>query len=124
MQTQRAKLFNQLPEHGWRIAGVEENLEWCAHEMWLLESVWSPVGSRTYVTFLVAPDDPILPYDKTHTKVKSVWAVMASPTKPRDHLSTVNQFTLSFGQGWEKELPAFFEHLSLLRDQNRDAGAS
>jgi len=122
MQTQRAELFNQLPEHGWRIASVEENLEWWAHEMWMLESVWSPVSSRAYVTFLVAPDAPILPYDKTHRKSERVWAVMASPEKPRDRLSVENQFTLSLGQGWEKGLPAFFEHLSMLRTQNKGAG--
>lgn len=123
MQTQRTELLNQLPEHGWRVAGVEENLEWWAHEMWRLESVWSPVGSRAYVTFLVAPDAPILPYDKTCRKIETVWAVMASPKKPSDRLSVENQFTLSLGQGWEKELPAFFEHLSMLRNQNKEAGA-
>jgi hypothetical protein len=122
MQTQRSELLNQLPEHGWRVAGVEENLEWWAHEMWLLESVWSPVGSRAYVTFLVAPDAPILPYDKTRRKIEAVWAVMASPNKPRDRLLVEDQFTLSIGPGWEKELPAFFEHLSMIRNQNKDAG--
>ncbi len=123
MQTQRTELLSQLPEHGWRVAGVEENLEWWANEMWRLESVWSPVGSRAYVTFLVAPDAPILPYDKTCRKIETVWAVMASPTKPTDRLSVENQFTLSLGQGWEKELPAFFEHLSMLRNQNKEANA-
>jgi hypothetical protein len=121
MQTQRTELLNRLPEHGWRVANVEENLEWWAHEMWLLESVWSPVGSRAYVTFLVAPDAPILPYDKTRKKIETVWAVMASPDKP-DRLFVENQFTLSLGQGWEKELPALFEHLSKIRSQNEDAG--
>lgn len=104
------------------MAGVEENLEWWAHEMWLLESVWSPVGSRAYVTFLVAPDAPISPYDKTRRKIEAIWAVMTSPNKPRGRLFVENQFTLSLGQGWEKELPAFFEHLSKIRNQNKDAG--
>lgn len=124
MQTQRTELLNQLPGHGWRVASVEENLEWWTNEMWLLESVWSPVGSRAYVTFLVAPDAPILPYDKTRRNIETVWAVMASPTKPRGRLSAENQFTLSLGQGWEKELPAFFEHLSMLRNRSKDADAS
>ena len=55
MQAQRTELLNQLPEHGWRVASVEENLEWWADEMWLLESEWSPVGGLAYVTFLVDP---------------------------------------------------------------------
>jgi hypothetical protein len=116
-------LLNRLPEHGWRVACVVDNLEWWASEMWVLESVWSPVGGRAYVTFLVAPDAPILPYDKTHKRSEAVWAVMASPQKPDGRLSVENQFTLSLGQGWERELPAFFEHLSLLRNQSRDADA-
>ena len=123
MQTQRTELLSQLSEHGWHVASVEENLEWWANEMWLLESVWSPVGSRAYVTFLVAPDAPILPYDKTFRKIETVWAVMASATKPREYLSAENQFTLSLGQGWGKELPAFFAHLSMLRNQNKEADA-
>lgn len=123
MQTQRTELLNRLPEHGWRVACVADNLEWWASEMWVLESVWSPVGSRAYVTFLVAPDAPILPYDKTHRQREAVWAVMASPQKPSSPLQIENQFTLSLGQGWERELPAFFEHLSLLRNQSRDADA-
>jgi hypothetical protein len=124
MQTQRTELLNQLPEYGWRIASAEENLEWWADEMWLLESLWSPVGSRAYITFLVAPDAPILPYDKTLRKIETVWAVMASPNKPRDRLFIENHFTLSLGQGWEKELPAFFEHLSMIRNQSKGAGVT
>jgi hypothetical protein len=122
MQTQRLELLNRFPEHGWRVEGVEENLEWWAHETWLLESVWSPVGSRAYVTFLVDPDAPILPYDKTSRKIETVGSVMASPDKPRNRHFVENQFTLSLGRDWEKELPAFFEHLSRIRNQNKDAG--
>jgi hypothetical protein len=56
-------------------------------------------------------------------KSKSVWAVTASATKPSDRLSAKNQFTLSLRQGWGKELPAFFDHLSMLRNQNKEADA-
>lgn len=118
MQAQKAELLSQLPEHGWRAAGVEENLEWWAAEMWRLESVWSPVGSRAYITFLFAPEVPPLPYDKTRRRVEVVWAVMASPSRPTSRLEAAGEFTLSLGQGWKKRLPEFFEHLSALRGRS------
>lgn len=125
MQTQRAELLSRLAERGWRVAGVEENLEWWAAEMWRLESVWSPVGSRAYVTFLVAPEAPLLPYDKTRGGGEEfVWAVMASPAKPTSRLRVEGEFTLGLGQGWKEGVPDFFEHLSALRGRSSEAGGA
>ncbi|HTG92207.1 MAG TPA: hypothetical protein VL866_06455 [Pyrinomonadaceae bacterium] len=115
MQAQRTELLNQLPEHGWRVAKLEENLEWWADEMWVLESEWSPVGSRVYVTFLVDPQ-----FDRQRKKGEAVWAVMASPIKPMSRLQVEGEFTLSLGQSWKKGLPDFFAHLSKLRTQNKE----
>ena len=119
MQTQRTELLNCLPEHGWRVAGDEENLEWWADEMWVLESVWSPVSSRAYITLLV---DPVV--GPNRRRGEAVWAVMASPAKPISWLSAEGGFTLSFGQGWKERLPEFFEHLSALRSQSKEASSA
>lgn len=119
MRTQRTELFSRLPEHGWRVAGAEENLEWWADEMWLLESVWSPAGSRAYVTFLVDPQ-----FDGPRTKGEAVWAVMASPARPTSRLRVEGEFTLSLGQGWKNRLPDLFEHLSALRGKRRGANSA
>ncbi len=73
MQTQRTELRNRLAEHGWRVKGLEEDLEWWANEMWLLESVWSPAGSRAYLTLLV---DPMV--GPNRRRGEAVWAAMAS----------------------------------------------
>jgi hypothetical protein len=116
MQTQRTELLDRLPEHGWRVAEEEENLEWWADEMWLLESVWSPVGSRAYVTLLV---DPMV--GPNRRKGEAVWAVTVSQAKPTSRLSAEGGFTLSFGQGWKQRLPEFFEHLSAFRSQSTEA---
>jgi hypothetical protein len=113
MQTQRTALLNQLTEHGWRVAGEEENLEWWADEMWALESLWSPVGSRAYITFMV---DPMAGLNRR--KGESVWAVQASLAKPISRLPAGGGFTLDLGQGWKARLPEFFEHLSRLRSQS------
>jgi hypothetical protein len=81
--------------------------------VWLLESAWSPVGSRAYITFLVDPQ-----FDGNRKKGEAVWAVMDSPVKPGHRPSTGGELTLSLGQGWMKRLPDFFEHLSKLRSQS------
>lgn len=106
-------MFRQLPKYGWSVAGIEEELEWWADEMWQLESVWSPPGCRAYVTFLVDPQ-----FDGVRKKGEAVWAVMASPGRPDNWFHIEGAFTLSLGQGWKQRLPDFFEHLSALRDQS------
>ncbi len=118
MQAQRQELFNQLPAHGWRVANQEEELEWWADEMWRLETLWSPVGSVAYVTFLV---DPMSEGDRKQGE--DVWAVMASPAKPTGRLQVEGEFTLSLGQGWKERLPDFFAHLSTLRSQSKASSA-
>ncbi|HEY0098828.1 MAG TPA: hypothetical protein VGB76_07730 [Pyrinomonadaceae bacterium] len=120
METQRTELLNQLPKHGWNVVSVEEAyLEWWADEMWLLESVWSPVGSRAYVTFLVDPQAPA-----ARKKGEYVWAAKASSGKPNQWLGEEGEFTLSLTAGWKEEMPAFFEHLSGLRNQNETPASS
>ena len=113
MQAQRQELLNQLSEHGWRIASQEEELEWWADEMWCLQSVWSPVGAVAYVTFMV---DPAVSGERK--KGESVWAVVASSAKPLSRQRVEGEFTVSLGQGWKQQLPAFFKHLADLRSQN------
>lgn len=113
MQTQRTQLLNDLQEYGWRVAHIEENLELWADEMWLLESIWSPVGNRAYVTFMV---DPMAA--PSRKKGEAVWAVNASLTKLTGPFSAENELTLSLGQGWKERLPDFFQHLSALRDRS------
>lgn len=113
MQTQRTELLNDLQEYGWRVSYIEENLEWWADEMWLLESIWSPAGNQAYVTFMV---DPMAA--PSRKKGEAVWAVTASLTKLTRPFSGEIEFTLSLGQGWKERLPNFFEHLSVLRDRS------
>lgn len=122
MKAQRAEILSQLPRHGWQVAFVDDyELEWWADEMWLLESTWSPVGSRAYVTFLV---DPQSSHGRARRRGQAIWAVMVSPTKPSGWQSSEGSLTLSLGQGWEKGLPDFFEHLARLRDYEGGAGVA
>lgn len=118
MKAQRAEILTQLARHGWRASPVEDHeLEWWADEMWSLESARTPVGARAYVTFLV---DPQIPHGRARRKGESVWAVMASPAKPRDWQPDEQSLTLSLGRGWRQRLPEFFAHLA----RSRAAGVS
>ena len=110
MQAQRAELFSLLPEYGWRVAEIEEDLDWWADEMWLLESVWSPVGSPAYITFLVDPQ-----FDGNRKKGEAVWAVMGSFRKPVSYLQGEDEFTFSLGHRWKDNLPAFFGFMHAMR---------
>lgn len=113
MQAQREQLLNQLSRNGWSVAKFEENLEWWADEMWLIESDWSPVGSRAYITFLVDPQ-----FEGNKRKGEQVWSIMASIAKPLDRVNTANGFVLDIGQGWKSRLTELIRHLSALRKEH------
>jgi hypothetical protein len=119
MQSKKAELFEQISAQGWSFAEVEEwELGWWADEIWLLESTWSPVGVRAYLTFLV---DPMIEDWQHRKKGESVWAAQISPSKPESRISPTGSFSISLNQGWRKELPAFLKHLSLLREKSKEA---
>lgn len=70
--------------------------------MWLLESIWSPIGKMAFVTFMFEPEN-----------MEYVWEIMVSKEKP---VNRFGNFTLSL-KGWEKELPEFIKYLSEIRNQ-------
>ena len=116
MEAQRTEILKALPEFGWRVAALEQNPEWWADEMWQLQSVWSSIQSRAYLTFLV---DPMFEGDRK--KGEGVWAVMASPSKPDSWIHGEGGFTLTLGRRWKDRLPDLLEHLSKLRNANEYA---
>ena len=71
MQAQQLQLEDILTGEGWRIVERETPCsDWWLDEVWVIESLWSPVGVRAYVSFIV---DPMAPREKR--KGKHVWAV-------------------------------------------------
>lgn len=113
METQRTELLHLLPEHGWRVAMMEDNPEWWTDEMWQLESVWSPVGSRAYITFLV---DPM--FVGNRKKGEQVWGVMASPYKPVNNSRGTCEYVMSLGSGWKNDLPGLLGFMATVRGVN------
>ncbi|HMS39364.1 MAG TPA: hypothetical protein PKE69_04005 [Pyrinomonadaceae bacterium] len=96
-----------LIENGWNITELEGGeLDWWASEMWLIESVWSPIGATAYITFLFDPMD-----------AKEVWDVAASSKKLENRRDTASNFYLNIkSSGWKKELPEFIKSVSELRN--------
>ena|SRR5215475_9152655 len=118
MITQRKKLLELLPRHGWEVINIEDHLrdwkssEWFIDELWEIESDWSPKGLKVWITFLVDPQTPNLIERK---KGQGVWAVKASLRKPPDSRIGDAEVYLSLNSGWENRLPEFFNRLSDLR---------
>jgi hypothetical protein len=115
MRAERADIESQLAKRGWAIVEIEDQgLEWWADEIWRLESVWSPAGARAYVTFLVDPQSSA----PDRKKGQGLWAVKASAVKPVDWGTTgPGEYTWGLGRCREEEMPGFFEHLEILRNE-------
>ncbi|MEZ5345755.1 MAG: hypothetical protein R2681_09395 [Pyrinomonadaceae bacterium] len=105
MEFQRQKILEKVIENGWKVFELEKvELDWWASEMWELESNWSPVGTKAFITFLIDPMD-----------MDSVWAISASRKKPAERNDRC-EFLLSI-KAWKKNLPQFIESLSRIRGQ-------
>jgi hypothetical protein len=53
MKTQQNQIAELLTAEGWAIREREAAPEWWLDEVWHLESLWSPVDAKAYVSFLV-----------------------------------------------------------------------
>jgi dephospho-CoA kinase len=103
VEFQRQAIREKLIENAWKITELEKGeLDWWASEMWLIESVWSPIVKTAYITFLVAPM-----YEK------EVWAVKVSEEKSVDRFG---ESTMSL-KHLKKELPEFMKFLSEIRNK-------
>jgi hypothetical protein len=74
MQSQASVLEQSTAESGWRIVSKQERPEWCADEIWELESIWSPLGRTVWITFLVDPQIE----QTSRKKGQAVWAAAIS----------------------------------------------
>ncbi|HKQ73219.1 MAG TPA: hypothetical protein VJ810_05785 [Blastocatellia bacterium] len=120
MITQRNKLFELLPQYGWEVINIEDQLrgsigrDWFVDELWEVESIWTPKGLKVWIIFLIDPQTPNL---RERVKGQGVWAVKAGLRKPPESRIGDAEVYLSLNVGWEKRLPEFFSHLADLRKQ-------
>jgi hypothetical protein len=112
--TQRDEIIRVLTENGWRAVEKEDpNLDWWADEIVALESTWSPLGQRPYVTFLVDPQ-----HDDHRQKGEAVWAAAISAQRPVDRRDAESSPMLSLGHGWKERLPVFIEQANGFRHRS------
>jgi hypothetical protein len=110
MRTQAGQLEERLLKDGWRVVDREQSPEWWADELWTIESTWTPVGQRLFVTFLV---DPM--HEGVRNQGEHVWAVGVTPTKPAS-ASEVTQ-SVQIRNGWTSHLETLLGAVRRLRAQ-------
>jgi len=108
MLTQKSEIQSTIEKSGWRIVNID-NYEWWENEVWEIESIWSPVGKKAFLVFVV---DPQILIDKN-----AVWAVLASIKRPTGWQGETTDFTLVFNNKWKDNLPELIEFLSRIRNQ-------
>lgn len=124
MTTQRKKLLEMLPRHGWKVVTADDELrsstasDWFVDELWEVESAWSPRGLKLWVTFVVDPQTPNLPERK---KAQGVYAVKAARRKPTGWGIEADEAGLYLNSGWEDRLPKFFDQLSAFRHRSQSS---
>jgi hypothetical protein len=108
-----AEFREALSEAGWLVESVMEGEQWWCREWWCLQSVWSPQTARSFVFFLVDPEDM--------TAQQPIYAVSASLVPPDQAIGRgSNEHTLYFRRGWTAEIPKFVSYLATLREHQRD----
>lgn len=108
MLTQKRRIQTEIENNGWKIVEIDD-FEWWENEVWEIESKWSPIGAKAFITFVV---DPQIIVDKN-----AVWAVLASLIRPTHWQDESTDFTLVFNNKWKDNLPALIEFLSKIRNQ-------
>ena len=113
MKTLNAKLADYLEVDGWDLVHDHtQDLEWWADEIWQLKSLWSPVGTEVFVTFLV---DPM--WEGNREKGQGVWAVGCSASFPlnRDEADRGGILRLKASK---EEIEEFIQLVSGFRDKS------
>jgi hypothetical protein len=101
---QRKTIYDSISNSGWRISELERaELEWWASEIWLVESLWSPVGKTAFISFLYEPEFCTRGLDSNGVPER-----LAERSQP-------SSCSLNLRSGWQEDLPGFIECLSGLR---------
>ena len=108
-ETQKREIKSQIEKNGWRIINIDD-YEWWENEVWEIESVWSPIGAKAFVSFVV---DPQIMRDKN-----AVIFVMASPARPTFWSGDRSSFQVYFNNKWKQNLSEFINFLAKIRNQN------
>jgi hypothetical protein len=104
-------LLKHLEQHGWEVTrqiGERDLLAWF-HEIWTLESRWSPHGFTLFLTFLIDPQ-PGNP--------NPFWAIGTSFKIPENSAEAFGEPSLMMTPHWVNELPQFVAGLNAIRQSS------
>jgi len=100
-------LLKQLEQRAWSVTRRHEDLEPWAHEIWTLESHWSPSGLILFLTFLT---------DRQPGNANPFWMIGTSRREPTNRLDAQGEPSLQVTPNWVGELPRFVAGLDTLRE--------
>ena len=106
MDSQRNELIALAEENGWKGTKTDnyEANDWSV-ETWELESLWSPVGAKAYVTF---------PIDEQVYRKRRPWAIRVTAEPPITRLCPGVHFETSLIQ-WKNAKGEFISFLESVR---------
>lgn len=101
-------LLKSLEQHGWTVTRHQGELNYLAwfHEIWDLESRWSPHDFRLFLTFLLDPQ-PGSP--------NPFYVITTSLKQPENPTEAQGEPELRMSPQWINDLPQFVDALNSLR---------
>ncbi len=113
MEAQKKEMLELTEKNGWKVTELDNyDFHKWSMETWLLESIWSPIGTTAYVSFLIDPQSDFQnPY---------AWAIRVSDEK-LIYGKESNHFEVSLKQ-WKNEKTDFLKFLDELRNRQNVEG--
>jgi hypothetical protein len=108
-------LLNHLDHEGWAVIRRKREQDWWYHEIWVLESRWSPQGFTLFLSFLTDPQ-PGNP--------NPFWLIGTSSKPPENRSEAHGEPSLMVTPNWGNDLPQFVADLSSLRRAAADQSQS
>lgn len=105
MKKLKRDLLKRLEHDGWLVTRRADGLEWWAHEIWALQSRWSPAGLTLYLTFLT---DPLPDSPTGFCEIATSRRVPENRDEPAEPVLVVTP-------NWLDELPRFVADLNAIR---------
>ena len=111
MKSYSQKLSDYLCTEGWDVENIfTDSLEWWTDEIWELKSIWSPYGSKAFITFLVDPQ-----HEGLRNKGAAVWGVGASKRFPLSREAAQGITSIALSGTFKKEIKQFLDDIESLR---------
>jgi hypothetical protein len=111
--SQQLSLLAALRAAGWQVvARATEDLPWWADEVWMIESIWRPLGLQAFVTFHVCP----FPFSWSRREGEGLDGVGCTRTWPEvaGHDDRIADVPVNH---WDRSLVELMGRITEFRDQ-------